>query len=1077
MSWRRHTALALLGFGVAGPAGGWDLLPAAVLLAAFAWLPGAVALAPCIEGCKRDGVACPLAGPGGAALAVAFSLVVLVPGVLPLFLLGLELEAARFSLGASYIVLGAAGLALAAAGADGPRERTRAQWLAVASASVFLLPYVLRYAGAAVDDWWDLSFIRSYVDSARLGFAEPFLATNRVHPRFAWNSWLVLQSLVVEFSGVDAAAFQARELAAFTCVAGVCAAAGLARSLFGATAATLLAVLALPLWLHGTEAMPYFVRLHQDKFVAALVLLPTLLAAAVHYLARPGARRLVLVGVCGVALSAVHGVVTAVALIGVATCAVAASTVKARHANVTRRHAIAVAAALSPALIYPSWQVLAVRARFAGQGVALWQPDNPVVRAHLALDRLLWPEGVMMLVNPAAVFGPVALVALAGLALAVAHRHERSARILVGLALVPAVIVFVPPVAYLVGQLFVPWMLYRVTWLVPVALLIGHLCAAVADLVRHDSRRGIAAALAIALALALAVVPTARARVARDMREHPDSSPRVPRGTTLELYRALRALPVRGVVLAPPGLSNLVPALSGHAVVAFSERGTLVFSETERMAYRRMRARATFLAGDTSAAERMRIASEHAVAYAVLRKRSVTTWGARARLSRASGNGFVLERGRGWALWAADARARTAALPAQWPIVFDNDDFVVVRTAPTAVAVSALDAPSADAARPSWQSALGAEEGPLRPLSPVSERILASTAGFPGALVELEPVPLSLGTTDQLVWTAGRELWADGPSEVTIRLALSAPCRVTGVEVIPFLQTGRREVLEVQVHGRSSRAVARDGGALRLGLAPVVADAVTVKVRSMLGLPFGLADVRLLGERDACAGGWSPLPRPQLPRADDRALVGLALKWPRSADATLGWARRRSEAGALEDAAALLRAAVRADSGSSRAWVELGLAEDAVGRPHAALAAFRRAIAVDSNSAWAHGCMAWARLRAGNELLALGHATRAARRDPRYADAYTILARALEAVGLRARARDLLLRAIALDPRRGWAYLELARMMSENGRRAEAAGVLESFLDLVPDDSAARAMLAALADRAAAPVPGRARTG
>ncbi|TFH20342.1 MAG: hypothetical protein E4H03_12405, partial [Myxococcales bacterium] len=109
MSSRRLTALALLAFGIAGPAGAWRFLPAWTLLVGLAWLPGIVALAPCLDGCARDDRRCPVAGPAGVPIALAFSLLALVPTVLPLFALGLDLDASRYTLGALYMMLGAAG--------------------------------------------------------------------------------------------------------------------------------------------------------------------------------------------------------------------------------------------------------------------------------------------------------------------------------------------------------------------------------------------------------------------------------------------------------------------------------------------------------------------------------------------------------------------------------------------------------------------------------------------------------------------------------------------------------------------------------------------------------------------------------------------------------------------------------------------------------------------------------------------------------------------------------------------------------------------------------------------------------
>ena len=191
MSSRRLTALALLAFGIAGLADAWRFAPPWILLLGVAWLPGVVALTPCIDGCAREGRRCPVAGPAGVPLALAFSLLALVPTVLPLFVLGLELDASRYTLGVLYMMLGAAGLSLGDGALHRPGRQGRdplgAQWLAVAAATAVLLACVLRYAGGAVDDWWDLAFVRAYVDAPALTVAEPFRGSGAVPPRYRYQ--------------------------------------------------------------------------------------------------------------------------------------------------------------------------------------------------------------------------------------------------------------------------------------------------------------------------------------------------------------------------------------------------------------------------------------------------------------------------------------------------------------------------------------------------------------------------------------------------------------------------------------------------------------------------------------------------------------------------------------------------------------------------------------------------------------------------------------------------------------------------------------------------------------------------
>jgi Tfp pilus assembly protein PilF len=1084
---RRASALALLAFGLAGPLGAWDGLPAGLLLVGFALLPGVVALQPCVAACRRDERDCPMSGPGGVAVAVAFSLLALVPAVLPLFVLGVELDASRFTLGFVYCALGAAGMALAPEPASRRSGANRLEWILTGLAIALLLPGVVEYAGGAVDDWWDLAFIRAYTDAPALGFGEPFFGTGDVHPRFAWSGWRMIQALAVEFSGAEAIDFQARELAVFVCVSSVCAAAGLARAVFGVCPAASLTILAVPVWLYGTEPFPYFVRLHQDKFVAALVLLPALLAAVIGYLKSPVSRGVAVVAVCALALSTVHGVVTAVALLGAGICVLCRYGSRLGEAALLRA-LLPLVCALAAAIPYPAWQALAVGTRFLGQGIGLVHPDNPVIRAHLALGRLLWPDSPFSVVNPAAVFGSVSLVALGGLIVAVRNRRESDARYLLGLTVIPMLIVFTPLVSGLAGRILVPWMLYRVAWLVPVPMLIGYLLAKILQLSVRRPVAATACGLAAALLLTATVVPTASARFARGMREHPHGLARAPRGSTLEVYRVLGSLPRGGAVLAPPGFSNLVPALSGRPVVAFSERGTVVFSRRESDAYRRLRDRATFLSRRTSSDDRERIARRYNVAYAVFPKRSVTARSRDEALARETGASFLLGRERDWAEWASDAGLVAAALADIGTVVHENHDYVVAEIVPArssdadesileerepgAGRVRGLIDRSAIAGKPgeSWMDALGiparkprsSPSGALSGADGLAADVLASSVGYPGADLVIDPLPSTLGLTRNLVWASGRALWEDGPAEVRVRLGMTGRCRVRAVEVVPFLQTGRRAALEVLVDDQRTVARASDGRPLRVAVESTPRSHVVVHIRSVLGMTFGLTEIRLLGDRSECEAEWKERAETNVPEPGALAALSLALSHPRDADAVLPWARFRQEEGADADARTLLRRAVAIDPSSVRAWLEYGLAEDSAGNTDAAVAAFEEALARDSNSAWAHGCMAWIRSRQGAPVSALRHAAKAVALDPRYADAYAIVASSLDAFGLRGVAITMLDRAVQLDPRRAWPRLRLAALLAEERRTEAAVETLDAFLRLVPDDKAAREMLAQL---------------
>ena len=142
---------------------------------------------------------------------------------------------------------------------------------------------------------------------------------------FAAAPHLTLQTQVcprfVEFveagvTGGDPVALQAGPLAVCCCVMAVSGVACLATALFGKRVELPLALLLVPVWLYGTEALPFFKRLYQDKFVAGLALAPATLALSWIYLRRPSSLAALLLFACALATACVHGLVYALTCLG-----------------------------------------------------------------------------------------------------------------------------------------------------------------------------------------------------------------------------------------------------------------------------------------------------------------------------------------------------------------------------------------------------------------------------------------------------------------------------------------------------------------------------------------------------------------------------------------------------------------------------------------------------------------------------------------------------------------------------------------------------------------------------------------
>ncbi len=1083
---KRVFALLLIIFAVCGPVQLWPVFPLPLLLAGLLWLPGRVAL----DLHRRAGLPArhmPVdEGPGRVALEVALGLALLIPSLLPLFLFEMQLGLATYTVAAVDLFLAA--LALGSRGVSDPfakavpAEFVVSQWRAVVAATLLLLPVVIVYAGGTVDDWWDGAFVKAYASLPTLGFQEPVLGSGRVHPRFLWNVWLSLQALLLYLHPMESGQsteswlLQARYLAPVVCFLAMAAQMFFAASLFPLRSKAATATLWLaPLWIYSTEALPFFTRLHQDKFVACLILLPLLLGLGLRCLRASSASLLLLLSAVAAACVSVHSLVYCVGVLGLSLCAIGRLLAVARGGLRLRRARAAVVVlgvAAVPAL-YPLAQRVAVRLVFSAEGIGLSTPDNPVVRAHLWLGRLLWPDSPAYIVSPPAVFGPIALLAVAALWLAWRRRRDEDAAVLLALAAGPCVILFTPFVAAAAGSLWVPWMLYRLGWLVPVAALLGFCFACIQELERPLARL-FCNTLFVALALALSV-PSALDRLRRDMHEHPAETVKAPRGDSLQVYRFLEGSGRSGTVMAPPGFSLLLPAMSGRSVVALSERGTLVFSGDERVAYQRIADRALFYSSYASAGDRERIALRWSVSHAVFPLRRVPRGAEDRILRRFSADGFLASR-------HDDRRAAymdevLELLPASWVPVFSNPGFVVFETGidSAARARAVLDRDSDDARgagahirplEPAWMAAFDppAEDRALPALERAERlrmrrralsggRLLGATEGTPGLRVESTPAPFGLNSSSKFVWAAKTLLWEDNVSEVSLRIDLGLECEIEALQLFPYQERPLREVWEIRVGSRTLRRVAAGAVPITIQLGGLRASGVDISLRSMMSLPLALENIRLLGDSNSCDGVW-----PRYTERIDAAAAGytelldLAVSHPGNVKPALAIASRLEDRGEYADAAALLAAALARDPSVVNAWVRFGHILDSMALPEQALRVFRRALRVDSHSAWARGSLSWAYQRRGQTLAAAYYAYTASVYARDYADAYTLIAYVQRTLGLDAAAQRSLSRAIDIDPLRNWAYLVRADFAVADGERLQAQRALAEYLVISPFD-------------------------
>lgn len=438
----------------------------------------------------------------------------------------------------------------------------------------------------AIDRWWYLAYIRDYLTADGLAFSEPFLGTGFEHPRFALNAWLLMFATWSGLAAVDPVYLYERVAPLLLVPTALSAARLFAGSIFSARRTVWLAVVATALLWCGGSLFPILTRSVEDKILAALILAPVSIAAIARALnATSGGWQWVACAALALAAqSTVHPVVYMLTVLA------AAPYVALMMAADKGRLLVgaALATALACAAIYPMDNGADSRALLEADGATLAQADHPVVRIHRSRDRLIELDGGGYIVHPRLLAHPIVIFALLSLFF-LGGRSREERLFLLPATLLPLFICFVPPLATLAGHLGVPWMTYRVLWVVPFGLLAASGVERAASAIRLPALAGISL-------LAIGVLPLA-ADTVRGLTNGAHELQTKPSVEFTELARVLRTLDRHALIAAPPELAERLPAFARVNVLAMSDRATTVFSGSRRAAEPRLRANAMIAAG------------------------------------------------------------------------------------------------------------------------------------------------------------------------------------------------------------------------------------------------------------------------------------------------------------------------------------------------------------------------------------------------------------------------------------------------------------------------------------------------
>ena len=474
-----------------------------------------------------------------------------------------------------------------------PRSRTTSHLPALGIAFGFLLllaGYVALRAPRDGDDWLYLSIVQQRVHSDVLGALNIWQPTGWI--RWTLQDWLFLQAFAERMLGVEPIHFLQDFLPTVLAPISLLSVYSLSRTFFNSPRAGLLAVifqLAICLTEFGLDGWgrAMFARIAQDKFLMGFVLLPIALSFFWRFFLKRNFTGFISFGISVLAIAAVHP-------LGIAILALPILFFGIWHLlnqpATARRDAWLIAL---PLLALAGFTVVA-RQFFAP---FLFTFTSPYVQSWIDLNerRMLLSSPLLYTLHPVLLDHPLKLFAIGLTPMLMIHwRRHRVAQFLAAAMVGTLAVTYSPLLPALLGQMITPWELWRVAWVLPIALVLTFFANGLWERFRQQGLHAVNVRRVQAkfvTFLFIAFIPVGLGHTdflaagQEMLRGH-----KLP-NTVQGVMQALREqAQTPNMVLAPPSLSRLPPAFSANARVLtpfsghdddFIQRGVRQFYATQ----------------------------------------------------------------------------------------------------------------------------------------------------------------------------------------------------------------------------------------------------------------------------------------------------------------------------------------------------------------------------------------------------------------------------------------------------------------------------------------------------------------
>jgi tetratricopeptide (TPR) repeat protein len=329
-------------------------------------------------------------------------------------------------------------------------------------------------------DFWYLDYIRDYLDATRFTVTGANLR----------EGWWVLQAMLDRVAGVEPLDAFRFYLPPLLLVVSLLAFYSLARELFKNRNIALLSTLLQVLYYvssigsHDWIGRGFFDRIVEDKFLIWLIILPVAILLMLKYLAGGKRKHLAPLGLSVAALGFTHPMGLVQGGLSFASFALVYLLFNWKRDKITRFVTI-----FTLLLLFLS--IPLAQRRMAGGGAiisshttrttsATFNYATATAKAPFWFDlyrtRLLIFSAVenKYMAHPHLIAHPLTILAILLTSLLIQHiRTSVAAQFLFSNMAIPLLVLYNPLTAPLLGRLITPWMLYRISWSLPVSLTVG----------------------------------------------------------------------------------------------------------------------------------------------------------------------------------------------------------------------------------------------------------------------------------------------------------------------------------------------------------------------------------------------------------------------------------------------------------------------------------------------------------------------------------------------------------------------------------------------------------------------------